>query len=51
LDGDTIFALATGEAAADVNLVGAMAAEVFSQAILRGAMMAKSAKGLPGLAG
>jgi L-aminopeptidase/D-esterase-like protein len=51
VDGDTIFALATGEVAADVNLVGAVAAEVFSQAILRGAMMAKSAKGLPGQAG
>jgi L-aminopeptidase/D-esterase-like protein len=51
VDGDTIFALATGEVAADVNLVGAVAAEVFSQAILRGITMAKSAKGLPGLAG
>jgi L-aminopeptidase/D-esterase-like protein len=51
LDGDTIFALATGEVAADVNLVGAVAAELFSKAILRGVRTAKSAKGLAGLAG
>ena len=51
LDGDTIFALATGEVPADVNLVGALAAELFSQAILRGAYMAESCQGLPGLAG
>jgi L-aminopeptidase/D-esterase-like protein len=36
-DGDTIFALAAGDMAADVNLVGALAAEVFAQAILAGA--------------
>ncbi len=47
LDGDTIFTLATGERRADVNIVGAYAAEVFSQAILRGVYMAKSAGGLP----
>lgn len=34
-DGDTIFALATGEMTASVNLVGALAAEMFEQAILR----------------
>jgi L-aminopeptidase/D-esterase-like protein len=51
LDGDTIFALATGEVAADVNLVGAVAAELFSKAILRGVTMAESCQGLPGLAG
>ncbi len=49
-DGDTIFALATGEVAADVNLVGACAAELFSQAILRAVYLAKSAKNIPGLA-
>ncbi len=32
-DGDTIFALATGELEADVNLIGAFAAEVFADAI------------------
>ena len=51
MDGDTIFALATGEVPADVNLVGACAAELFAQAILRAVYQAKSAGGLPGLAG
>jgi L-aminopeptidase/D-esterase-like protein len=49
LDGDTIFVLATGRRKADVNLVGAFAAEVISQAIVRGTRTAKSAGGLPGL--
>ncbi len=35
-DGDTIFALSTGDRAADANLVGALAAEVFAEAIVRG---------------
>lgn len=47
LDGDTIFALATGDKSADVNIVGAFAAEVFAQAILRGVLAAVSAGGLP----
>jgi L-aminopeptidase/D-esterase-like protein len=34
-DGDTIFALSTGELTADVNLIGAFAAEVFAEAIMR----------------
>jgi L-aminopeptidase/D-esterase-like protein len=38
-DGDTIFALATGEVVADVNLVGAFAAEVTAEAIRRAATM------------
>lgn len=47
-DGDTIFALATGkvEKAANVTLLGALAAEAMAQAIVRGV---KAAKGLPGL--
>ncbi len=48
-DGDTIFALATGEVQADVSMVGAFAAEVVAQAIVRAARMAQSAGGLPGL--
>ncbi len=48
-DGDAIFALATGEVDADVSLVGAFAAEVMAQAIVRAARMAGSAGGLPGL--
>jgi L-aminopeptidase/D-esterase-like protein len=41
-DGDTLFALATGEIAGDVNLVGAYAAEVMAEAIARAVKMAKS---------
>jgi L-aminopeptidase/D-esterase-like protein len=47
LDGDTIFALATGEHPADVNIVGAYAAQVVAQAILRGVRAASSLKDLP----
>jgi L-aminopeptidase/D-esterase-like protein len=48
-DGDTIFALATGELQADVSMVGAFAAEMMAQAIVRAARMAQSAGGLLGL--
>ena len=47
LDGDTIFALATGDKKADVNIVGAFGAEVFAQAVLRAVRTAGSAAGLP----
>lgn len=47
VDGDTIFALATGEHSGDVNIVGAYGAEVFSQAILRAVRAAKPVAGLP----
>jgi len=47
LDGDTVFALATGQKKADVSSVGAYAAEVLAQAILRAVKMAKPAGGLP----
>ena len=46
-DGDTIFALATGEVDADVSTVGAFAAEVMAQAIVRSVRMAASARGTP----
>ena len=49
LDGDTIFALATGEKKANPTTVGAFAAEVMAEAILRGAQKAAPAGGLPGL--
>lgn len=39
-DGDTIFALATGEVEADVNLIGAFAAEVTASAIRDGVLSA-----------
>jgi len=47
LDGDIIFALATGERRADVNIVGAFAAQVFAQAVLRAVWAAKPVAGLP----
>ena len=47
LDGDTIFALATGEKPADVNIIGAFAAEVFAQAIVRAIRAARPVAGLP----
>ena len=47
LDGDTMFALATGKKKADVNIVGAFAAEVVAEAIVRAVRAAKSAGGLP----
>ncbi len=49
LDGDTIFALSTGNKKADVSTVGAFAAEALMQAILRGTEAAQSLGGLPGL--
>jgi L-aminopeptidase/D-esterase-like protein len=49
LDGDVIFALSTGTKKADVSIIGAFAAEVMMQAILRAVKMAKAAGGLLGL--
>jgi L-aminopeptidase/D-esterase-like protein len=48
-DGDTIFALATGEKEADVSLIGAFAAEAMQVAIVRAVKRATSAGGIPGL--
>jgi L-aminopeptidase/D-esterase-like protein len=50
LDGDTVFALSTGKVKADVNIVGAFAAEVLAQAILRAVRSAGSVGDLPGAA-
>lgn len=49
-DGDTLFALASGEVAADVSLVGAIAAEVTARAIREAVLWASSCGGLPALA-
>ncbi len=49
LDGDTFFAIATGRRKADVFTVGAFAAEVMAEAIIRAVKMVESAGGLPGL--
>ena len=48
-DGDTIFALATGKHEADISMVGAFAAEMTAQAIVRAVRMAAPSGGLPGL--
>lgn len=50
LDGDIVFALATGGKKVDVSTAGAYAAEALSLAIVRAARMAASAGGLPGAA-
>jgi L-aminopeptidase/D-esterase-like protein len=49
LDGDTIFALATGKRKADVNIVGAYAAEAVALAILRAVHTAQGLGGIPGI--
>ncbi len=51
LDGDTIFALSAGSRKADVNIVGAFAAEAFAQAVLRAVQMAQPLAGLPSVLG
>jgi L-aminopeptidase/D-esterase-like protein len=49
LDGDTTFALSTGNLKSDVSTIGTFAAEATSRAILRAVKLAASAGGLPGL--
>ncbi len=49
-DGDTLFALATGQQAADVNLIGAVAAEVVAEAVVNAVRMAKPLGGRPSAA-
>ena len=49
LDGDTIFTLGTGQKKVDPSTIGAFAAEVVAQAILRAVQKAAPAGGLPGL--
>ena len=48
-DGDTIFAVATGKHKADVNIVGAFAAEVMAQAVVNAVKNASPAAGLPAI--
>jgi len=50
-DGDTTFALSLGKAVADINTLGAAAAEAVAQAVFRAVRLAPSMGGLPGLAG
>jgi L-aminopeptidase/D-esterase-like protein len=49
LDGDVIFALSTGTRRADVSSIGAFAAELMAEAIVRAVKWAAPAGGLPGL--
>jgi L-aminopeptidase/D-esterase-like protein len=50
-DGDVVFALSLGSAEADRNALGIAAAEAVARAIVRGVTQARSAGGVPGLAG
>lgn len=46
-DGDSIYALSVGEVEADQDMVGTLAAQVMSEAILRAVTSAKTAYGFP----
>jgi L-aminopeptidase/D-esterase-like protein len=48
-DGDTIFSLATGalDGEANVTLIGALAADVMAEAILRAVRLADGVPGIP----
>ena len=48
-DGDTVFALATGtlEGQENVTLIGALAADVMAEAILRAVRLAEGLPGIP----
>jgi L-aminopeptidase/D-esterase-like protein len=48
-DGDIVFALSKGEAEADINMLGVMAADAVMQAVVRAVKMAPALGGLPGL--
>ncbi len=48
-DGDTTFALSLGTKTADIDTLGAAAAEAAAQAILRAVRLARTLRGIPGL--
>jgi L-aminopeptidase/D-esterase-like protein len=50
-DGDVVFALSVGSLHADVNALGAAAADAVAHAIARGVTQARGAGGVPGLLG
>ena len=50
-DGDTIFALSTGDMSANLNVMGTAAAEVTAEAVVCAVRAAKNAAGISGLAG
>ena len=47
LDGDTVYAVSAGDLKADQEVVGTLAAEVISEAIIRAVTSAESAYGFP----
>lgn len=49
LDGDTCFALSSGEIEIDINIVGAYAAQAYQQAILNAVRKAEKAGGVPAM--
>lgn len=49
VDGDTIFAMATNEIEADINLIGTMAAEAMAKAVVNAVYFAESSHGLKAL--
>lgn len=51
LDGDTVYAVSTGDFPSDLNAVGTLAALALEKAIVNAARTSRSAYGLPGLAG
>jgi len=50
-DGDVVFALSIGDGRADVNALGAAAAEAVARAIVRGVTQARTAGGVPAAGG
>ena len=46
-DGDSIYAVSVGDVSADQDLIGALGAEVISEAIIRAVYSAEGAYGLP----
>ena len=50
MDGDSIYALSVGDVSADLDFVGALAAEVMSEAIIRSVRSAEGAYGYPAAA-
>jgi L-aminopeptidase/D-esterase-like protein len=48
-DGDIVFALSLGDRQADINALGAAAAEAVAQAIVRAVKLARTLGGVPGL--
>lgn len=47
MDGDTIYALSTGDLVSDINIVGTLAARVMAQAVKNAVMHTESFHGLP----